>query len=79
MIVFHDNITVMWRRDGTAVEVECGTYWAGTKQLCERCLRAFEKDYPQGWRYYPGDVCLHGRYVGGSGIDYMCGACEMGE
>lgn len=23
--------------------------------------------------------CRHGRYVGGMGIDYMCGACESGE
>lgn len=37
------------------------------------------KQYPQGWRYYPGDVCRHGMYVGGCGIDWICGYCENGE
>jgi len=27
----------------------------------------------------PRDYCRHGVYVGGSGVDYMCGACENGE
>jgi hypothetical protein len=26
--------------------------------------------------YYP--YCIHGVYVGGCGVDYMCGACEDG-
>ena len=26
---------------------------------------------------YP--YCIHGVYVGGCGIDYMCGQCEMGD
>jgi hypothetical protein len=26
---------------------------------------------------YP--YCIHGNYVGGCGIDYMCHSCEMGE
>lgn len=25
------------------------------------------------------DYCKHGRYVGGCGIDWMCGPCELGE
>lgn len=25
------------------------------------------------------DRCKHGVHVGGSGIDWMCGACEMGD
>jgi len=27
----------------------------------------------------PINVCIHGTYVGGCGIDYMCHACEMGD
>lgn len=26
---------------------------------------------------YP--YCVHGKYVGGCGADYMCGSCEMGD
>lgn len=37
------------------------------------------KDYPQGWASYPGDMCPHGMYTGGCGIDWMCGYCESGE
>jgi hypothetical protein len=51
----------------------------GTLELCDRHLAAAELRYPQGWQYYPGDVCRHGNYVGGSGADYMCGPCENGE
>jgi hypothetical protein len=38
----------------------------------------YREEYPQGWQSYPGDICPHGRYVGGVGIDHMCGFCEMG-
>lgn len=27
----------------------------------------------------PYPYCVHGVYVGGCGVDYMCGACEMGD
>jgi len=27
--------------------------------------------------HYP--YCIHGKYVGGCGADYMCFACEMGD
>ena len=47
--------------------------------LCDKHMKDASKRYPQGWNYYPGDVCPHGKYVGGSGIDRMCGYCEMGE
>jgi hypothetical protein len=75
----HESVIAMWRRDGTPVEVECGTYFGGEKQLCESCMIVAEHYYPQGWRGYPGDTCKHGTYVGGCGADYMCGACEMGD
>ena len=28
--------------------------------------------------YYDGDLCVHGTYVGGCGIDWMCHWCESG-
>ncbi len=74
-----NTIRTMIRKDGTPVEVTCGTYWIGEKQLCDDCLARAELAYPQGWRGYPGDTCRHGVYVGGSGADYMCGYCEMGD
>ena len=58
----------------------CGSWVAGQgKVFCDQDQKRMEHQYPQGWRYYPGDVCRHGTYVGGSGVDLMCGACEMGE
>ena len=66
------------RNDGTGIEVKCGTTWAGEKQLCSDCEIMYEREYPQGWHYYPGDTCQHGVYVGGCGPDYMCGLCEDG-
>ena len=59
--------------------VMCGEYDAGGKVLCDVCLPVYEKLYPQGWSHYPGDVCVHGVYTGGCGVDWMCGHCEMGE
>jgi len=58
---------------------KCGDYGVQGKMLCPECMRNAEERYPQGWSYYPGDVCKHGVYTGGCGIDYMCGKCEMGE
>jgi hypothetical protein len=74
-----NTVIVMTRRDGSDVIKECGTYFGGTKMLCDACLSKAEKDYPQGWQSYPGDTCKHGVYVGGCGIDYMCPRCELSE
>lgn len=50
------------------------------KGLCDHHLEeTVADDYPQGWRHYPGDVCPHGKYVGGVGWDRMCQRCELGE
>jgi hypothetical protein len=57
---------------------QCGEWRSGTV-LCDACLAKAEQRYPQGWSYYPGDVCKHGMYTGGTGIDWMCGPCEMGD
>lgn len=59
-------------------DLPCGEYWAGTMQLCDDCDAYYAEQYPQGWSHYPGDVCMHGQYTGGCGIDYMCHHCEMG-
>jgi hypothetical protein len=45
---------------------------------CDDCRPLLLRCYPQGWTYYPGDTCPHGVYVGGCGVDLMCGACESG-
>ena len=47
--------------------------------LCEGAYKAYTRKYPQGWRYYAGDVCPHGMYTGGCGADVMCGPCESGD
>ena len=71
--------------DGTNVYTEerpvyCGsTGTNGVRTLCKRCEELANTNYPQGWRYYPGDTCKHGKYVGGCGADLMCGACEGEE
>lgn len=52
------------------------------KKACQYCGNSkccCHTRYPQGWHYYPGDVCKHGTYVGGIGVDWICGACESGE
>jgi hypothetical protein len=46
---------------------------------CGYCRPLYEQRYPQGWQSYPGDVCPHGTYVGGCGVDHLCPACEAGE
>lgn len=61
--------------------IPCGTEYDeyGHSILCDKCKTKYLEQYPQGWRYYPGDVCPHGVYVGGCGVDWMCGRCESGE
>ena len=60
--------------------VYCGsTDSHGGTVMCAECEAQAKKDYPQGWKYYPGDVCVHGVYTGGCGIDWMCQLCENGE
>lgn len=56
----------------------CGAWGPNGNVYCDFHQKEQEDRYPQGWRYYPGDVCPHGVYVGGSGIDWMCGVCEAG-
>jgi hypothetical protein len=66
---------------GDPYPVRCGSFNSsrGGTVMCDACEEQAETDHPQGWRYYPGDVCKHGVYTGGSGIDWMCQACEDGE
>ena len=58
--------------------VRCGHFNSaqGGTVLCDECEAEAKQRYPQGWRYYPGDICDHGRYTGGCGIDWMCQECE---
>lgn len=71
-----NTVVAMVRKDGTPVEKPCGIWFAGEKLLCETCFKQALEDYPQGWRGYPGDICRHGTYVGGCGVDYTCPRCE---
>jgi hypothetical protein len=74
-----DVYSVPLKSNGEPIEGSCGRYYGGQKLLCGDCqVRALAK-YPQGWQCYPGDTCRHGTYVGGSGADYLCDPCEMGE
>lgn len=67
-------------REGETHIVPCGKWRVGEgNQYCPRCLRVMQLTFPQGWRYYPGDKCKHGVYVGGCGADLMCGKCEFGD
>lgn len=59
--------------------VQCGKFIYGGAVLCDDCTEKYREQYPQGWRYYPGDLCPHGVYTGGCGVDWMCGRCESGE
>lgn len=58
--------------------VPCGDWFNGGEVFCRDHEKLFQEEYPQGWRSYPGDICPHGMYTGGSGIDWMCHQCEMG-
>lgn len=65
---------------GKEVELNCNSISIqGGTLLCESCEIKFMKQYPQGWKHVPGDVCRHGTYVGDIyGIDHICGHCEDG-
>lgn len=63
------------------IESSCGSTGIHGEQLqCDDCLKKLDRQYPQGWRHVPGDICKHGTYVGDAGgPDYLCGACEDGD
>lgn len=52
-----------------------GTYTTGRNRIAPMWKRQ-ERD--SLWRQQAG-YCEHGVYVGGCGIDWMCGRCESGE
>lgn len=56
----------------------CGKPSVFGYRYCQPCLEYYEERFPQGWKYYAGDVCMHGQYTGGCGADLMCGGCEDG-
>lgn len=63
------------------VKMKCGnTGPNGELLMCDVCETRNKKQYPQGWKHVPGDICKHGVYVGNAhGADHMCGGCEDGE
>jgi hypothetical protein len=65
------QVCVRWEANGNRM--------CDPEVLCVGCATRMDFEYPQGWSHYPGDICKHGKYTGGSGIDWMCGPCEMGE
>ena len=73
----NERVVVNWLENGKPNLRQCGTYYSGEMVLCEKHEAQAHERYPQGWDYYPGDVCKHGTYVGGCGADYMCGRCEL--
>jgi len=73
------RVVVSNRHDGSPIYQKCGGDFAGEIVLCDACVRKYQRIYPQGWRYYPGDVCRHGTYVGGCMEDHMCFYCEQGD
>ena len=65
-----------------AIDMSCGsTSVHGDVLLCPACEWKAKRDYPQGWRHYPGDTCRHGTYLGchEDNDERLCGACEAGE
>jgi len=79
-----ENLVSQWVPRGydyREIKTRCGsTGIHGQELLCEECQERLAREYPQGWRDTPGDVCPHGTYVGDAGgPDYLCGACEAGE
>jgi hypothetical protein len=75
----NEQVIVDYCRNGEPIEIRCGDYYQSEKHFCDFHQKEMEERYPQGWSYYPGDVCKHGNYVGGCEIDYMCHYCELGE
>jgi len=75
------NMVVVDNRqsDGSPIIYQCGRDRGGERVLCAEHEAYYKNRFPQGWLYYPGDLCPHGVYVGGCGADYMCGHCENGE
>lgn len=73
-------VTVSYRHDGSEIQMTCRSQSvAYGYAMCEACEAEIKKAYPQGFRYYPGDTCKHGVYVGGCAEDFMCFKCEMGD
>lgn len=64
---------------GREISRKCGGQGNWSIVLCDSCEKEANEAFPQGWDNYPGDICPHGVYIGGCGIDWMCHRCEMGD
>lgn len=82
-----DNCCIACQRD-----LEVSQQWLDDREegddmtICNECGNEFDAAYDGQARCvdceegnYDYDYCIHGVYVGGCGIDWMCGHCEMGE
>ena len=58
--------------------IEAGHREGTLDMAIEDYQKKLEDKYPQGWRYYAGDTCKHGVYIGGE-YDCACYKCEVGE
>ncbi|MBI9090749.1 MAG: hypothetical protein JEZ12_16145 [Desulfobacterium sp.] len=61
--------------------IPCGaTGINGETAICSECQNRLSRQYPQGWKHTPGDICKHGQFVGDAGgPDYICSECEEGK
>lgn len=76
----NNKVTVdVGRSDVVEITINCGDIYSSGHRTetaqCPACEAAASEQYPQGWRFYPGDICKHGVYVGGD-HDCACGQCE---
>ena len=56
--------------------IKCGQIGPeGCVVLCDEHHAQAERDYPQGWRYAPGDTCEHMVWHNPE-HDCCCGPCE---
>jgi hypothetical protein len=75
VVVAEDNTprcTCEWADDDGDPEVGPDPYIAEVDPDCPVHKSEYEAARREGY-------CKHGVYVGGCGIDWMCGRCEMGE
>jgi hypothetical protein len=69
--IVHDSTTDSWIRPPDAVVENDGTVRVGAQH---RRIDEFIEVEPT-----PEGHCVHGVYVGGCGIDWLCGSCELGD
>lgn len=61
------------------ITTTCGTHVYPEYRYCAMCFEWYSKRHSHGWKVYPGDVCVHGTYVGGMEGDVQCFYCEEAQ